>query len=156
MTTAEPSRLAKLPSPDDAPRMLISTSSGTTARSWNSRIAKVDWPSGVPSSRRWISNCMTIAVDENASTTPRITAASMLLPNHSASAPTAAADSATCSPPSPNTSRRIDHRRSTDISRPIMNIRKITPSSARNSTSSGRAKVNHDSTGQVPASEARP
>jgi len=136
--------------------MLISTSSGTTARSWKSRIANADWPNGVPSSRRWINNCMTIAVDEKASTTPRITEASMLLPNHNASAPTTVAEIPTCSPPRPNTSRRIDHRRSTDISRPIMNIRKITPSSARNSTSSGRAKVNHDNTGQEPASEARP
>ncbi|OPZ04099.1 MAG: hypothetical protein BWZ09_02020 [Alphaproteobacteria bacterium ADurb.BinA305] len=136
--------------------MLISTSSGTTARSWNSRMANEAWPSGVPSSWRWISSCMTIAVDENASTTPRITAASMPLPNHSASPPTAAAESATCRPPSPNTSRRIDHRRSTDISRPIMNIRKMTPSSARNSTWSGRAKVSHDSGGQAFASEARP
>ena len=136
--------------------MLISTSKGTTARSWHNRIANADCPNGVPSSRRWISSCMMIAVDEKASTTPRMTEASMPLPKRAASRPIAAAVNTTCKPPRPNTSRRMDHRRCIDMSSPIMNMRKITPSSARNSTSSGRAKVSHDSHGHCTANAASP
>ena len=53
-----------------------------------------------------------------------------LLFRHLATSAIDAPVSTTCAPPSPNTRRRIAHRRSTESSRPIMNRRKTTPSSA--------------------------
>ena len=80
-------------------------------------MANVDWPKGEPSSRRWLSSCMTMAVDENASTAPKMREASTPLPKRQAAKPMTAVVKPTCRPPMPNTKRRMAHRRLTDISK---------------------------------------
>ena len=79
---------------------------------------------------------MTIAVDEKASTTPSMTAGL-----DTVAEPQREPSDRRCREGDPyrraRTPAGIDHRCLTDISRPIMNIRKITPSSARNSPGRG-------------------
>ncbi len=77
---------------------------------------------------------MTMAVDDRARHTPMITEAAPPLPNSAAMPPMTAADRMTCRLPSPNTSRRMVTRRWKESSRPMRNIRKTTPSSAKTET----------------------
>ena len=80
---------------------------------------------------------MTIAVDDSASAQPMTSPAERVRPNAKiAIAPSAAAQAPICSAPRPNTSARKRFRRSNDNSRPIMNSRNTTPSSASAETSS--------------------
>ena len=75
-----------------------------------------------------------MAVDDSARQAPMISEASKGLPKAQAVAPMAAVVSATCSMPKPNTMRRMVHSRSNDSSRPMVNSRNTTPSSASWST----------------------
>jgi hypothetical protein len=116
----------------------IRISSGTTARSWNSRMPMMLRPCGLSSSSRSVSIFETIAVDDIASAPPSANAACQLIridggsrfwisqPNSTV----AAMVSSTCAIPSPNTMRRIAIRCDSENSRPIENIRNTTPNSA--------------------------
>ena len=115
------------------------TSSGTTARSWNSRMPTMRRPCSESSSRRSASSFITIAVELMASAPPSAKAAGSESANTSEknrwitqpSAITAKMVSSTCAPPRPNTMRRMLRRRGSENSRPIENIRNTTPNSAR-------------------------
>jgi hypothetical protein len=77
-----------------------------------------------------MSNCMTMAVDDSDRHAPSTIDAAGELPNCHATAPITEAEITICKLPRPNTRRRICQSRSSDSSSPIMNSRKITPSSA--------------------------
>ena len=109
---------------------------GSTAKSWHSRMAKLVRPVAVPKRRFSASSCMTIAVDDSAKAPPSTIATGSVLSNNEAIAAITAPVTTTCAPPSPNTSRRMAHNRSSDSSRPIMNNRNTTPSSASTRTPS--------------------
>ena len=112
---------------------------GRTASSWHSRMAELERPVLVP--RRWFSakSCMTIAVEDSANPKPSTTATGSVLSKYEAINAIAVPVKTTCAPPSPNTRWRIAHSRSTESSRPIMNKRNTTPSSARARTLSESA-----------------
>ena len=105
-------------------------SSGTTARSWNSSTEKVARPARVGNSPRCTSSAMTTAVDDSAKLAPMSTDAAGELPHAYAIAPITSAVTDTCVAPRPSTSRRMLHRRSNDISRPITKSRNTIPNSA--------------------------
>ena len=112
------------------PSAPIRNNSGTTARSWASRMAKLLRPV-VDIMRRWPdSTSMTRAVEESARQAPMITAAAGGWPNHRAPKLITTVVSRACSPPSPNTRRRMVSRRRIDSSRPMKNSRKTMPRSA--------------------------
>ena len=73
---------------------------------------------------------MTMAVEESARQAPMIRAAAGGWPSHRAPKLMTTAVSRTCSPPSPNTRRRMVIMRRIDSSRPMKNSRKTMPRSA--------------------------
>ena len=117
----------------------ISTSSGTTARSWNSSTAITSRPCALSSSPRSTSSFDTIAVDDMARMPPSASPACHDAPNSVALPMASASVAATCAPPRPNTRRRMVFSLVRLNSRPIENIRKTTPSSARRLVSSRSA-----------------
>ena len=127
---------------------------GTTAKSWNSRMAKLLRPAGVLRRRLSIRSWLTKAVDDKASERPNIVAATIVFPNRKATSPIAAALAATCAPPSPNTSLRIAQSCATDNSRPMVKSRKMTPSSAKRRKPSRSLNTKYSRTGMSP--ESRP
>lgn len=110
----------------------------------------------MPSSRRDDSSCITTAVDENDSARPMTSAGASGLPNAAATRPIAAALTSTCALPAANTQRRIAHSRSADSSRPIMNIRNITPISASTDTASRFGNTSQRSSGTSAAIRPSP
>mmetsp|Transcript_14056 Transcript_14056/g.34679 ORF Transcript_14056/g.34679 Transcript_14056/m.34679 type:complete len:342 (+) Transcript_14056:747-1772(+) len=137
LTAASPSALAILAMPPDDPSGAgasrgMSISSTTTARSCSSSTEKVARPWRDPISPRSSSTWMATAVEDMASDPPRMMALGPLRPvSATAAAATATSDSATCAVPMPNTYLAIDCSRSSDSSRPMLNSRNTTPSSAR-------------------------
>ena len=105
-------------------------SSGTTARSCRSRIAKVRRPRRDASSPRSDSSCRTTAVDDSARPPPMITAVGSVNPTDQAMDAITTEVTTTCAVPTPNIWFRITLSRSTLSSRPIVNSRNTTPSSA--------------------------
>ena len=97
---------------------------------------------------------MTTAVDDIAPAMPATRAAGGGMPASTASPASTAVLATTCSAPRPNTRRRITQSRSTDSSRPIMNISMTTPSSATGAIEAGSPKVTAPSQGS--AATARP
>ena len=93
-------------------------------------MAKLERPTVVPRLRPSMSSCITMAVDDKVRHAPRTIDADTELPNLKAITPMIVAVISTCRLPSPNTSRRMAHRRSNDSSSPIMNRRNMMPSSA--------------------------
>ncbi len=122
-----------------APSAGTSTSSGTTAKSWNSSTPITRRPCSLSSSSRSAISLTTIAVLLIASAPD--SASAVCQPScqrggstrDSASAPAVAASmvSVTCSAPSPNTCLRIARSLGRLNSRPITNIRNTTPNSPR-------------------------
>jgi hypothetical protein len=115
----------------------IRISSGTTARSWNSRIPMMRRPCSLSSSRRSVSILETIAVDDIASAPPSASAACQPTLSgagrrglRKATSIVTRMVSATWASPSPNTMRRIALSWASENSRPIENIRNTTPNSA--------------------------
>ena len=141
-------RVVARPLEDARPRMSIRISSGTTARSCSIRMANTACPSGCASERCCASSCSTTAVEDRLSTRPSTTATLGPLPKTHARLPMISALSSTWALPPRNTQRRIDIRRWADNSRPIRNIRKITPRSASDCTPWSREKVRFSSHGQ--------
>ncbi|MNM90497.1 hypothetical protein D3C81_1027620 [compost metagenome] len=133
LTVASPSAITRSPGSRDSAGITIS--SGTTARSWNSRMLMMLRPCSLSSSMRSDSIFETIAVDDIASAPPSATEAchdsgkSQLKAQLAGT--TASIDSTTCEPPSPNTRRFIDCSLLRLNSSPIENIRNTTPNSAR-------------------------
>ena len=129
---AEPSR-AGLRSPPLWPRAastVIVIRIGATARSWASNTEKVARPARALSRPRSAITGMTTAVEDRARPMPSTAADTRVCPITMNTADRATVQATTCDRPKPNTSRRIAFSRSHDSSRPIMNSRKETPSSA--------------------------
>ena len=135
---ASPASLAAAKGPSAG----ISTSSGTTAKSWNSSTPTTRRPCSVSSSSRSAISLTRIAVELIASAAPSATALAHDSPHwrptsaspHVSSvlpATPATMVSATWLRPSPNTSVRIPRSLERLNSRPITNIRNTTPNSAR-------------------------
>ena len=82
------------------------------------------------SSARSVSCCSRIAVELMATAPPSTMATSQRRPSRWPSSANTAAVAATCAAPSPNTSRRMASMRGSENSRPRVNSRKATPSSA--------------------------
>ena len=95
-------------------------------------------------------------MDERARAQPTARAAGAGWPMRKAMAAISPVQSAICSAPRPNTSRRISRSRSHDSSSPIMNSRKTTPYSASSATSAGRETVISVSQGRLWAAAPRP
>ena len=98
--------------PLSAPRMLTSSSIGTTARSCSSRTAKLARPVELIRRRCSDSSSMTIAVEDSARHRPMMTAAAPVLPSSAAMMLIATDEITTCRLPSPNTRRRMVSSRS--------------------------------------------
>ena len=138
---AQPTSVASSSAPE--PSAGISTSSGTTARSWNSSTPMTRRPCSDSSSSRSASSLATMAVDDIAIAPPSTTApcqpisqgrALRLFQTHtSRKCPSTAPAivSATCDMPSPKTSVRMLRSLGRLNSSPMTNIRKTTPNSAR-------------------------
>ena len=120
----------------------ISTSSGTTAKSWNSSTPITRRPCSLSSSSRSAISLTTIAVLLIASAPPSATALCQFKPHsrpaatkHQANAALPATAirivSVTCDSPSPNTNLRMLLSLGRLNSSPITNIRNTTPNSAR-------------------------
>ncbi len=122
-------------SPGSAASAGITTSSGTTARSWNSSTPTMRLPCSVSSCSRSEIIFMMIAVDDIASAAPRANAPARPTPKYAPRSQPAARVirivSPTWAPPRPKTMRRIDRNRGSENSSPIENIRNTTPNSAR-------------------------
>ncbi len=103
---------------------------GTTARSWHSRTAKLVRPVWLLMRRSSDSTWVTIAVEDMASASEAISAGPRATPRALNTSASAAVQTATCSAPSPNTSRRSATTRSQESSSPIVNISSTTPRSA--------------------------
>src|SRR5450830_538673 len=130
--------------------------SGTTIKSWNINMEKPAWPAGVCRERRSASNCITTAVDDTDSTRPSTMDASSGKTRQYTTMPIRPALATTSPTPAPNTQRRSAHKRSVDNSRPIINIRNITPSSARPLTCSARTNEKYLSQPKSPAHKPKP
>ena len=154
-----PSARASAP-PTSAPSLRPSTamanSIGATARSWNSSTAKLARPAGV--FRRFCSarTGRTTAVEDKASARPTMTEAANGTSRANRMMPMTREEASTWADPSPKTRRRRVRSRSHDSSTPIMNIRKITPNSARCAISDRLPMVKIDTQGTVSASRPRP
>ena len=109
----------------------IRISSGTTAMSWNNSTPMVSRPCLDSSSSRSASNLERIAVEDIARMLPSAKPANSPQPSAHAIAVANAIEPNTCAAPSPNTMCFIANRRGSENSRPIENIRKTTPNSAR-------------------------
>jgi hypothetical protein len=107
-----------------------------TARSCMRRMAKLMRPRRLERRSLAVRSCITMAVEDSASASPRMIAVCRLLPNASATAPIAAEVAAICSPPNPKTRWRIETSRCSESSRPMAKSRNTTPSSARKRTPS--------------------
>ena len=136
-SNAKPNALAS--ASGGAPSAGISTSSGTTARSWNSSTPITRLPCSLSSSRRSAISLTTMAVLLMVSAPD--SASAVCQPSRQAggscvaitSAPTVAMVivSSTCSRPSPNTCLRIARSLGRLNSSPITNMRNTTPNSPR-------------------------
>ncbi len=123
----------------EEPRAGISTSSGTTARSWNSRMPSTRRPCSLSSSPRSDSSLTTMAVLLMARVPPSASADCQPIcqtppasrDSASKAAVNTAADTTTCSSPSPNTCRRMARSLGRLNSKPMVNIRNTTPNSPR-------------------------
>ena len=106
---------------------------GTSARSSNSSMPSAARPTAlcVPTSGS------TIAVDESASANPSPIDPGMPWPMRCSPTPMITAAPTSSAAPTPNTIRRIDHKRRNDSSRPIENSNRTMPSSAKGATASG-------------------
>ena len=104
-------------------------STGSTARSWNSRMPKAARPCWVFSCLRSASTCRTSGVEDSDRPNPMIAAVTGGCPSPQAAAPRAAAHEKTCAAPRPNTLRRITHSRVGCSSRPMMNSSSTMPNS---------------------------
>ncbi len=113
------------------PSALIRNSSGTTARSCASRMAKLVRPV-VDIMRRWPdSNSITMAVEESARQAPMMSAAAgRLAEPQGDQADDQRPRGRPAGRPAPNTRRRMVTRRRIDSSRPMKNSRKTMPRSA--------------------------
>ena len=117
----------------------IMISSGTTARSWNSRMPMILRPCSLSSSSRSVSILTTMAVDDMASAPPSANAPCQLICKWAGSwlamsqpnSKVAMMVNATCASPRPNTMPRIASSLGSENSSPIENIRNTTPNSAR-------------------------
>jgi hypothetical protein len=146
LTSASASAVAKLAAP--VPKAGTTTSSGTTARSWNSRTPRTRRPCSLSSSSRSAISLTRIAVDDIAIAPPSVMAPCHVRSHWRPSAANAAASSAlpitapmivnpTCDSPSPNTSSRMLRSLGRLNSSPITNIRNTTPNSARARAAAG-------------------
>ena len=137
LTSARPS--ARSNSSGEEPSAGTSTSSGTTARSWNSRMPMIWRPCSLSSSARSARSLPTMAVLLMAMVPARATAVcqptSHTPPSQraSTSVPITAASivAATCNRPSPNTCLRMARNLGRLNSSPMANIRNTTPNSPR-------------------------
>jgi len=132
------------------------SSNGTTARSWNNRIAKLVRPVTVLSRFSSDNTWITTAVEDIAKARPITPALIRLYPRRMATPASTAAQSTTCREPRPNTNRRITQSRSNDSSRPIINSSSTTPSRAIGSINAGVLMVTAESHGRCGMSEANP
>ncbi|MCY1452241.1 hypothetical protein D9M71_691510 [compost metagenome] len=104
---------------------------------------------------RSASICRPKAVDDRARPKPRTTAAFSGWANASqATVPMTDAVSNTCARPTPNTERRITHRRRGDSSRPMMKSSSTTPSSDRRATLS-RSVIRRSTDGPISTPASR-
>ena len=158
-TTACPSARASAPPrspPSRRPSTAMANRIGATARSWNRRTAKLVRPAGVPSRFCSASTGSTTAVEESASASPTSTAPATGWLSAMRMIAITAAEAATWIEPRPKTSRRSTRSRSQDSSIPIMNMRKITPNSARCAISERLPMVKGASQGCASAKRPRP
>ena len=122
-----------------APNAGISTSKGTTAKSWNSKMPTTRLPWSDSSSRRSATILITMAVLLMAMMPPSATAIchdtlhqrGMIWPISSEAAVVTSTVSTTCAMPRPNTCVRMARSLDRLNSSPITNIRNTTPNSAR-------------------------
>ncbi len=124
-----------------APSRARATRIGATARSWNSRMentARPEWACSRPVSA--ITGTAR-AVDDMVSAAPVDRAATSGRPAATATAPIRTPQPMVCRAPRPNTWWRISRSRSQDSSRPMVNNRKTTPSSAKSAICSGLETV---------------
>jgi len=88
-------------------------------------------PCAASSSRRSLSSLVNTAVDDMANAPPMDTPACQVNPVAKDRPVTTASVTSTCSKPNPNTMRFMATSLGSENSRPIENIRKTTPNSAR-------------------------
>ena len=117
---------------------------GTIATSSNNSMASAQRPTRPSVPVIW----STIAVDESASASPSASAPVRLSPQASSKAPMSAADSTSSPEPTPNTSRRIAHRRRKLSSSPMEKSSSTMPSSASGAMRSSSLMVTQASAGQ--------
>ncbi len=133
-STAWPVARSRATGPASPPPSISSRNRiGTTARSWNSSTEKLVRPVRLVMRRSSDSTCVTTAVDDIASARAATTEAVAPAPVAQTAPASAAVETSTCKPPSPNTRRRNRAIRSHDNSSPIVNISSATPSSATGS-----------------------
>ncbi len=122
-----------------APSAGISTSSGTTAKSWNSSTPMTRLPCSDSSSSRSDSSLTTMAVllmaiapdSASAVCQPMVQRLGAMLARNREPTVASTMVSATCSSPRPNTWRRMERSLGRLNSSPITNIRNTTPNSPR-------------------------
>src|SRR4029079_13477865 len=112
------------------------TRSGITARSWKSSTPMICRPWGVCSCMRSASVFETIAVEDIASMPPTTMPARQSSPARRAAKNAASPQTATCAPPNPSTSRRMEESWGRLNSSPTENMRNTTPNSASERLSS--------------------
>ncbi|MNG92232.1 hypothetical protein D3C79_511610 [compost metagenome] len=118
-----------LPCTSGLASMGIITSSGTTARSWNSKMLTPSWARRVCSCFSSPSCLITTAVEESARVPETTSAWGRVSPHHHPSQKNSEVVNSTCRPPTPSTSLRMESRRGSENSSPRENIRKTMPSS---------------------------
>ncbi|MNI45821.1 hypothetical protein D3C73_1002610 [compost metagenome] len=146
--------LSAAPAPMAADSTATMASSGTMARSSNSRMETALWPEGAGSSPRSSSIWTMTAVEDMTKPMAPTKAAAAGAPAAMAVSVRARPLSPTWAEPRPKISRRRPHRREGRISRPMMNRKMTTPNSAKCRMVSGsrnRARPN----GPIAAPAAR-
>ncbi len=122
--------------PPDPPSTGMTRTMPTMARSWKISTARLAWPRAVPDSPRAARILSTMAVELRATRKPVKIAVGASTPPAIASPAVRAVASTTWSPPPPRISRRMRPSRSRENSMPIVNSRRMTPTSAATSTTS--------------------
>ena len=106
-------------------------SSNTATRSWNSKTPMAFWPWLLKISPRLLSSRLTMAVDDSARPAPSTRATASGTSSTIRIPPSNAVLASTCKPPRVNTTCRSASMRGRENSRPRVNSRNTTPSSAR-------------------------
>ena len=133
LKAASPRSSTRSPPPFASDGMMMRKA--TTARSWNSRMPMMSRPCGVASSIFSASIFDTMAVELIASAPPSAKPTCQPKPTRWTTTIANSVVIVTCASPSPNTARRIVFNCGRLNSRPIENIRKTMPNSARSRTS---------------------